>query len=284
MDVWFHARVVVNAKIEWDISLLVEIVFCCLFIFMPFSLKEKSLQSLNATRWCEYSASDRRAWTAEVKCTHPHTFLCTSAHTYTSTFSSVVLPTDFPSSCKNSAVFGEINALVLLMQSRTHRRVVEHLWRNSRVADHQHPYSVNLNQAVTRRKRFTTCVPSHKTQMGLCKPICLLNLQSYQGFWWQFCGWRFKKKKKVHWPVLPLVSGKLYSYLSISNVCLLQGYTSTLPTSIRRTGAFRHRGKQAFKTRLEDVFRSLKERLALPQCKNTSKTPAFTILLQKMYR
>lgn len=131
MDVWFHARVVVNAKIEWDISLLVEIVFCCLFIFMPFSLKAKSLQSLNATRWCEYSASDRRAWTAEVKCTHPHTFLCTSAHTYTSTFSSVVLPTDFPSSCKNSAVFGEINALVLLMQSLTHRRVVEHLWRNS---------------------------------------------------------------------------------------------------------------------------------------------------------
>lgn len=140
--------------------------FACLFILLLFPLKAEwymawmplggvSTQPLTA-------APERLKWSA-----HTHTYFCVlaRAHTnkHTSIFSSVVLPTDFPSSCKNSAVFGEINAFVSLMQSHAHTHTLVYAPESggafmkrldSYFADHHHPHSVNLNQAVARRKHF----------------------------------------------------------------------------------------------------------------------------------
>lgn len=145
-------------------------------------------KGLNATRWCEHSASDRSAWMADVKCTHTHTCI----------FSSVVLRTDFPSSCKNSAaVFGEINALISLMQSHAHTLVhapqsggtcIKKL--NSYFADHHHLHSVNLNQAVARN--ILPSVYHHMKRTGMCgNHSSLTSASTSECFWWQLCGWRF---------------------------------------------------------------------------------------------
>lgn len=54
------------------------------FIFAFFLWKQNDTSPQCITRWCEYSTSDRSAWTAEVECTNPHMFLCTSTHTQVS--------------------------------------------------------------------------------------------------------------------------------------------------------------------------------------------------------
>lgn len=162
------------------------------------------IQSLNATRWCEYS--DRSACTPESG-VHTPTHVCVlHMHAHTSISSSVVLPTDFPSSCKNSAVFGEINTLVLCGHKHAHSctRGGETFMRrvDSYFADHQHPFPLNLNQAVTRLGHFTAGVPTHETrQAATCRAIHLLHLQSSECFWWQLCGWGWERGKKATPPI-----------------------------------------------------------------------------------
>lgn len=122
----------------------------------------------------------------KVEYTHPRMFVYYTC-THTSISSSVVLPTDFPSSCKNSAVFGEINTLVLCGHKHAHSctRGGETFMRrvDSYFADHQHPFPLNLNQAVTRLGHFTAGVPTHETrQAATCRAIHLLHLQSSECF------------------------------------------------------------------------------------------------------
>lgn len=52
-----------------------------LFIFPLFCLKGWLIQGPNATRWCEHSASDQGAWTAESEA-HTPTRFCTRTHTH----------------------------------------------------------------------------------------------------------------------------------------------------------------------------------------------------------
>lgn len=166
-------------------------------------------------------STDRSVWMVEVKCTHPHAQV--SSHQW-------CCLRIFPSSCKNSAVFGESNALVSLMQSRACvlRREVKHLWRGSVDALLTISAPVHLNQAVTWRNRRTTCAPTRETQMGTCRLVRLLSLCSCKCSSWQLCGWRNVFRKT------PAFRGFIYLLIhrySISNACFHSFNSSRIQTN-----------------------------------------------------
>lgn len=89
-----------------------------------------------------------------------------------------MLLTDFPSSCKNSAVFVEINGLAdavplvhTLQSGETFTKSLK-----SYFADHRYPYSVNLNQAVKQQNVFPTVHQHMKRRLecaeALVSQIC----------------------------------------------------------------------------------------------------------------
>lgn len=166
------------------ISLQVQELFCfCNFLTKR---KTKKIQGRNATRWCEYSASDRSVWMAEVKCTHPHAQV--SSHQWcclmispraVRTLLSLERETRWSQWCSH-----------MHAHLRVPRREVKHLWRGSVDALLTISAPVRLNQAVTWRNRCTTCAPTRETPMGTCRLVHLLNPCSCKCSSWQLCGWR----------------------------------------------------------------------------------------------
>lgn len=164
------------------------------------------------------TASERLKWNE-----HTHALFCVLAQTRTHShiFSSVALPTDFPSSCKNSAVFGEMSALVLLLQA------------HARMLETGETLMKRLNSCSSDRCRLCLLKSSYhmkKTFHHLCTEAQNVQTHSYlksMQLWVIFhdsCVGEGIKKALVQ--SVFLLSDMLYFYHSVSLVCFNRCHSS----------------------------------------------------------